>query len=336
MDIKINNISDKFKKGVSMVLVFATLSGCSFNNSSKKNKDADDVYESFSTLEYTTNINDNISKTYDSSKEVINVSLGNVAYFKELDIPSEQVSEYENMNGVDRVKFSVCDSKNCDYIPGIEYVVRDDDNNVIDHFVSGIDDYIIKGLKPDKTYTIEEINALEDYGNALSVYKFTMEDYPNEFKDKKDDYYFCYTVSVTKEKVSDEILDAYKDSNKGNFLVGAYSKDDSDYIDGVDFLVTDLDNNLIDQWTSTKRTHVVSDLADGEYVVRVVEPKEGYQFSYVDGRSSEILGDDTSNSFVVYIKNGEYMDGNEADSLKCGCIFYFDKSKRYVRSLNKR
>ena len=157
MNIKINNISDKFKKGVSMVLVFATLSGCSFNNSSKKNKDAGDVYESFSTLEYTTNINDNISKTYDSSKEVINVSLGNVAYFKELDIPSEQVSEYENMNGVDRVKFSVCDSKNCDYIPGIEYVVRDDDNNVIDHFVSGIDDYIIKGLKPDKTYTIEKM-----------------------------------------------------------------------------------------------------------------------------------------------------------------------------------
>ena len=39
MNIKINNISDKFKKGVSMVLVFATLSGCSFNNSSKKNKD---------------------------------------------------------------------------------------------------------------------------------------------------------------------------------------------------------------------------------------------------------------------------------------------------------
>ena len=336
MNIKINNISDKFKKGVSMVLVFATLSGCSFNNSSKKSKDADDVYESFSALEYSSGINDNISRTYDSSKEVINVSLGYVSYSKELNIPSERLQKYEDMNGVDRVMFSVCDSKTLDYISGIEYVVRDSDNNVIDHFVSGVDDYIIKGLKPGQTYTIEEINALEDYGNSLVVYKFTMKDYPNEFKDKEDDYYFCYTISVPKKKLSDEILDAYKDSDNGSFLVGAYSEDDNDYIDGVNFLVTDLDNNLIDQWTSTKGTHIVSNLADGEYVVRVVEPKEGYQFSYVDGRSSEILGDNTSNIFVVCIKNGEYMDGNEIDPQKWGCIFYFDKSKKYVRSLNKR
>ena len=147
MNIKINNISDKFKKGVSMLLVFATLSGCSFNNSSKKSKDADDVYESFSALEYSSGITGSVPKTYDSS----------VSYSKELNIPSEQLSKYEDMNGVDRVMFSVCDSKNCDYISGIEYVVRDSDNNVIDHFVSGVDDYIIKGLEPGKTYTIEEI-----------------------------------------------------------------------------------------------------------------------------------------------------------------------------------
>lgn len=328
-NIKLNYLNDKLKTGLSCLLVLTSLTGCVGKNASRQNSCQGDAYEPVSVVTY--NSEKEVNSTYDSDKEVVELSLFNASAMKSLNYSDRAREEIESKCGNDRIVFSVCDENSCDYIRGIDYIVRDFSNKVIDTFTTDGDSHIISGLTIGETYTVEEVGIPDEYDSPC-VYRFTMEEPSFEFRngENPEDYYLYCGIKVTKEKISDQILKdegCFKDSK---FVVGAFELGE-EYIDGVTFLVVNEDNELVDSWVSTKSSHVIYNVPDGVYTVRIVEPPMDYELVNVKGKSSDIFSEDVVDiSYDVYIKDGEYMDGDYVDKSYWGPIFYFISSKEKV------
>lgn len=328
--MKINNINlEKFKAGISCVLILTSLTGCVGKNSFRQNSCEGDVYEPVSFTTYCSeNLEKEVSSIYDADKEVVELSLSYACATKNMDYSDRARKEMESKCGNDRIVFSVCDENSCDYIRGIDYVVRDSSNKAIDIFTTDGDSHIISGLTIGETYTVEEVGIPDEYDSPC-VYRFTMEEPSFDFRnvENPEDYHLYCGINVTKEKISDQISKDEGRFYEGKFVVGAFELGE-EYIEGVTFLVVNEDDELIDSWVSTKTKHVVYNVSDGVYTVRIVEPPMDYELINVEGKSSDMfLEDIVSYSYEVHIKNGEYMDGDYVDKSFWGPIFYFTSTK---------
>ena len=134
-------------------------------------------------------------------------------------------------------------------LAGAELEVRDKDNNVVDSWVSDGTPHAIKGLVVGETYTLIETKAPEGYAIALPI-EFTVEDNAtNDEFDLINKQVFVSKVDVTGENE----------------------------IPGAKLQVTDLDGNVMDEWTSTTEPHPISNIKVGEtYILHEEVAAEGY------------------------------------------------------------
>lgn len=134
-------------------------------------------------------------------------------------------------------------------LAGAELEVRDKDNNVVDSWVSDGTPHAIKGLIVGETYTLIETKAPEGYAIALPI-EFTVEDNAtNDEFDLINKQVFVSKVDVTGENE----------------------------IPGAKLQVTDLDGNVMDEWTSTTEPHPISNIKVGEtYILHEEVAAEGY------------------------------------------------------------
>lgn len=134
-------------------------------------------------------------------------------------------------------------------LAGAELEVRDKDNNVVDTWVSDGTPHAIKGLVVGETYTLIETKAPEGYAIALPI-EFTVEDNAtNDEFDLINKQVFVSKVDVTGENE----------------------------IPGAKLQVTDLDGNVMDEWTSTTEPHPISNIKVGEtYILHEEVAAEGY------------------------------------------------------------
>lgn len=133
-------------------------------------------------------------------------------------------------------------------LPGATLTVKDEEGNVIDTWVSEETPHRIKAL-PAGIYTLTEEQAPEGYAVAEDI-TFTVTDSLE-----------IQTVTMYDEKL--EIHFSKKDITGEKELPGAHLS------------VTDLEGNVIEEWTSTEEEHVVN-LKVGTYTLTETAPPDKY------------------------------------------------------------
>lgn len=158
----------------------------------------------------------------------------------------EETKKIENKTTI--VEFSKQDITGDKELVGAKLTVKDENNKVIDTWTSTETTHKIEGLIIGKTYTLIEEIAPDNYVKATEV-KFKVKD----------------TAEIQTVKMIDKIVEMSKVDIGGNEIEGAKIK------------VYDKEGKLVDEWTSTKETHKIKNLIEGDtYTLHEEYAPEGY------------------------------------------------------------
>lgn len=158
----------------------------------------------------------------------------------------EYVVELNIENQTTCMEFSKTDITGEKELVGAKLTVTDENGKIVDSWVSSEKSHKIEGLEVGKTFTLTEEIAPDTYVKATSI-KFKVES-KNE---------------IQKVVMIDKVVEVTKsDLTTGEELEGAELK------------VVDEDNNIIDEWTSTKQPHKVTGLQENKNykLIEVISP----------------------------------------------------------------
>ena len=144
-------------------------------------------------------------------------------------------SQLDVLNDTTLVEFSKTDITGDKELPGAKLQVIDEEGNVIDEWISTENTHKIEGLKVGSEYTLKEEIAPDGYVISNEV-KFNIKD----------------TNEIQKVNMKDKIVSMSKVDIGG------------EEIEGAKLQVFDKNNNLIDEWTSTKEPHKIKNLKENE------------------------------------------------------------------------
>ena len=134
---------------------------------------------------------------------------------------------------------------------GAKLTITDENNEVIDSWISTEKTHKVEGLKVGKEYTLTEEIAPDGFVKATSI-KFTVKN----------------TTDIQKVTMIDKVVTMTKQDIAGNEIEGAELK------------VLDKDGNIVDSWTSTKEVHKIKGLTEGEtYTLYEDYAPEGFTIS---------------------------------------------------------
>ena len=207
--------------------------------------------------------------TENSPKEIMQIPIG--AYvLRELSAPEEQgyvtaadvafeVKDTYEIQSVTmeedytKIDISKKDITGEEELPGAHLKLLDDENNVIDQWVSGENPHRIERLSPSKTYTLVEEIPADGYSTAESI-EFTVED----------------SGEIQTVVMNDDItrIEIHKVDEQGRSLAGA------------SLCITDASGSIVDEWTSDTEPHLVEKLCVGQtYTLSEINPPKGYAAS---------------------------------------------------------
>ena len=207
--------------------------------------------------------------TENSPKEIMQIPIG--AYvLRELSAPEEQgyvtaadvafeVKDTYEIQSVTmeedytKIDISKKDITGEEELPGAHLKLLDDENNVIDQWVSGENPHRIERLAPSKTYTLVEEIPADGYSTAESI-EFTVED----------------SGEIQTVVMNDDItrIEIHKVDEQGRSLAGA------------SLCITDASGSIVDEWTSDTEPHLVEKLCVGQtYTLSEINPPKGYAAS---------------------------------------------------------
>ena len=137
-------------------------------------------------------------------------------------------------------------------IEGATLQVLDKDGNIIDEWTSGKEAHKVKGLKEGETYKLHEEVCVNEYVKATDV----------EFK-----------VTENKETQKIVMIDKIVEIVKTDLVTG-------EEIEGAKLKVVDENNEVIDEWESTKEPHKVTGLEENKtYKLIEVTTPYGYEIA---------------------------------------------------------
>ena len=179
---------------------------------------------------------------------VLNDTIYNVEFIKQDDVTKVYTVTKDIVNDTTMVEFSKTDITGEKELEGAKLTVLDKDGNVIDSWTSTSKTHKIEGLVVGKSYILREEIAPDGFVRATDV----------EFK-----------VENTKEIQKVTMVDKVVDMTKKNIA--------SDEIEGAKMQVFDKEGNLVDEWTSNKEAHRISNLVEGEkYTLHEEIAPDGY------------------------------------------------------------
>ena len=167
---------------------------------------------------------------------VLNDKVYEVKFIKEDDTTKIYKIELEIKNDTTMVEFSKTDITGQDELIGAKLTVLDEDNNIIDSWISTDKTHKIEGLKVSINYILREEIAPKDFVKATDI-EFTV----------------INTDEIQKVTMIDKIVEMSKVNIAGEEIEGARLK------------VADLETNeIIDEWESTKEPHKIKNLEEGK------------------------------------------------------------------------
>ena len=171
------------------------------------------------------------------------------------------------------VEFSKTDITGDKELVGAKLTVLDENDNIIDSWISSENTHKIEGLEVAKKYKLREEIAVETFVKATDV-EFTVEN----------------TNEIQKVTMVDKVVEMTKVDIAGEEVVGAKMQ------------VLDMEGNIIDEWISGKEPHKISGLEENhDYILheesavdtfvkatdipfRVTEDKETQKLTMIDKR----------------------------------------------------
>ena len=152
------------------------------------------------------------------------------------------------VNTTSKFEFSKTDITGDKELESAVLQVVDEENNIIDEWVSGKDSHKIEGLEIGKTYKLIETIAPNGYVKSTEI----------EFKVKN-------TKEIQKVTMIDKIVEMSKQDIGGNEIEGAEIK------------VYDENGKIIDEWTSIKESHIINGLEENKtYTLHEEVAPEGF------------------------------------------------------------
>ena len=176
-------------------------------------------------------------------------------------------------------------------LEGAKIQVFDKDNNLVDEWVSSKEPHRINNLVENETYKLHEEVAIEGYVKATDV-EFTV----TEDKETQKLQMIDKIVEMTKVDIGDKELE------------------------GAKIQVFDKDNNLVDEWVSSKEPHRINNLVENEtYTLHEEVAIEGYvkatdvEFTVTEDKETQKLQmiDKIVQVTKTDLTNGEELEGAE-------------------------
>ena len=160
----------------------------------------------------------------------------------------ENTKEIQKVTMVDKVVDMTKKNIASDEIEGAKMQVFDKEGNLVDEWTSNKEAHRISNLVEGEKYTLHEEIAPDGYVIATDI----------EFE-----------VTLDKETQHEEMVDKIVNMSKVN--IGG------DEIEGAKIQVFDKDNNLVDEWVSSKEPHIIKNLVEGEtYTLHEEITPDGY------------------------------------------------------------
>lgn len=150
-------------------------------------------------------------------------------------VTKEYVVEKDIENRTTAIEVSKTDITGEKELVGAKLTITDENNEVIDSWVSTDKTHKIEGLVVGKEYTLKEETAPNGFVVATEI-KFKVEN----------------TAEIQKVTMIDKVVTMTKQDIGGN------------EIEGAELQVIDEDNNVVDEWTSTKEPHRINNLVEGK------------------------------------------------------------------------
>lgn len=191
-----------------------------------------------------------VGQTY-TLKEEIQVD----SYVKATDIEFkvENTNEIQKVTMIDKiVEMSKVDIGGNE-IEGAKIQVFDMDKNIVDEWISSKEPHKIKNLVEGVNYILHEELAVDNFVKATDI----------EF-----------TVTTDKETQHLEMIDKLVQVSKTDFVTG-------EEIEGAELKVVDSEDNIIDEWTSTKEPHFVKGLEENK-TYKLIEITSPYGFEIAE------------------------------------------------------
>ena len=148
-------------------------------------------------------------------------------------VTKEYVVEKDIENRTTAIEVSKTDITGEKELVGAKLTITDENNEVIDSWVSTEKTHKIEGLVVGKEYTLKEETAPNGFVVATEI-KFKVEN----------------TAEIQKVTMIDKVVTMTKQDIGGN------------EIEGAELQVIDEDNNVVDEWTSTKEPHRINNLVE--------------------------------------------------------------------------
>ena len=155
-------------------------------------------------------------------------------------------------------------------IEGATIQVKDEKGNIVDEWTSTKESHKIKNLEEGKKYTLHEEVVADGYVKATDV----------EFE-----------VSTDKETQHLEMVDKIVDITKTDIT-------NEKEIEGAKLQVVDEDNNIVDEWTSTKEAHKVKGLEEGKKYT-LIEITAPYGYEIAESIEFEVSYDKTTQHIIM-------------------------------------
>ena len=179
---------------------------------------------------------------------VLNDTIYDVEFIKKDDVTKVYTVTKDIENDTTFVEYSKTDITGEKELEGAKLKVLDKDENVIDSWTSTDKTHKIEGLVAGKSYILREEIAPKGFVRATNI----------EFK-----------VENTKEIQKVTMIDKVVDMTKNNIA--------GDEVEGAKMQVFDKEGNIVDEWTSGKEVHKISNLVEGEkYTLHEETAPDGY------------------------------------------------------------
>jgi LPXTG-motif cell wall-anchored protein len=135
-------------------------------------------------------------------------------------------------------------------VEGAKIQVLDKEGNIVDEWTSEKNSHKINGLEEGQTYTLHEEVAPDGYVKATDIQ---------------------FTVTADKETEHITLIDKIVKVTKSDLTNG-------EELEGAELEITDEEGNIIDSWTSTKESHIVTGLEEGKtYTLTEKTAPYGYE-----------------------------------------------------------
>ncbi|HIR58842.1 MAG TPA: Cys-Gln thioester bond-forming surface protein [Candidatus Onthousia excrementipullorum] len=161
-------------------------------------------------------------------------------------------------------------------VAGAVLVVKDANGKVVEEFTTTTSAHVLKDLA-DGTYTVEEKTAPKGYEKTNEVFKFTISDTNNKAE-----------ITI-KNKLIEKTAEIIKiDSVTKKPVAGAV------------LVVKDSTGKVVEEFTTTTKSHILENLADGTYTVEEKTAPKGYEKT---DKVYNFTISDTNNKAEITIEN---------------------------------